>query len=780
MSDINDIFNLLKNNQYLINILSKNEEILKDNFEILFKMYNLQNKYLDSLKNEDVNIDDETFIFKIKIAHLSSYIIKYIIEQITKIYLYNTVIKKILNSSNVTFETIEGGQKGGYNKRYYISLLFLLFIMDSLITANDIVPHEYSQINLQISISEGIIPEAKPTIMDILDPTDNQQMLEMAKNYYQAFMSKVKIPPLTQIIITANLIDIFGNNKPSFMDIFLGTQKHTFLDFVNKEVPKINLIYKDFMQKMFESCDSIIKLSSYELTGELPLAFFKTLNKQLQEEIDNMLEEKTEITEQLEETLKKERTEIAVSEYGELTEPTYYESLLEQIQFSIYPKSSNELSISNTKKVPREKSAEIIEAIEQSVKEDINGMLQEIDKSVISKKYQKIMEKVNIDKENFVFETNEKIYLSAICKNAFSNPPLFKFNTTTSELFFKDRPQSRFHIDIIVQNIMYNAPKLLENNRDSDKREIIVSINEKAQAMFKIIQDFNNNINELLLETSSDDTIQDYSNKISSFFENQRNRAIEAAKSNPISEERQKLSNIRNIQDAKLQSEKIKSETEAEKIVAETELESRKVSHTISENEWLQFYDESKLVSNGIFNFTSTITNPIFNGFNVLFNNLITKAYTLLLLLIFFGAWRLGLVNAILNRVKRVLEKEPTTVSKKPQERIEDQTRIIEELTNEELEEYQKWRENLEDDKYYKDKADKIRQDFDEMLRNEEKTSTTLVRRGKRSKQPVQRGGTIKLKNKKTRKNKRITRNKSKKNKKFNKKNNKRHTKKII
>ena len=159
---------------------------------------------------------------------------------------------------------------------------------------------------------------------------------------------------------------------------------------------------------------------------------------------------------------------------------------------------------------------------------------------------------------------------------------------------------------------------------------------------------------------------------------------------------------------------------------------------------------------------------------------MITKAYTLLLLLIFFGAWRLGLVNAILNRVKRVLEKEPTTVSKKPQERIEDQTRIIEELTNEELEEYQKWRENLEDDKYYKDKADKIRQDFDEMLRNEEKTSTTLVRRGKRSKQPVQRGGTIKLKNKKTRKNKRITRNKSKKNKKFNKKNNKRHTKKII
>jgi len=485
---MSDIFNLLKNNQYLINTLSKNEDILKKHFETLFKIYKLQKEYLDSLKNEDANIDDELFFFKLKFAYLSSYIIKYIIEQITKIYLYNSVITKILNSTNVTFELIKGGQRGGNNIRYYISMLFLLFILDSLINANDIIPHQYSS----ISISEGIIPEAKPTVLDILNPNDNKEMLEMAKNYYQAFVSNAKIPPLVQIIITANLIDIFGKkfaDKSSFMDIFLGTQKQTFMDFVNQEVSKINLIYKDFMVKMFDACDSIVKISSYELSGELPLAFFKTLNKELQDEIDNMLEEKTVITEKLEESLKKEKTETAISEYGELSEPTYYESMLEQIQFTLYPKTSNE--VSTVKKIPREKSVEILEAIDKSVQEDINSMSQEIDKTIISKNYQKIMEKLTKDKENFIFETNEKIYLSTICKSAFSNPPVFKFNSTTSEIIFKDRPQSRFHIDIIVQNIMYNAPKLLETIRDDDKREIINSLNEKAQAMFRLIKDFN-------------------------------------------------------------------------------------------------------------------------------------------------------------------------------------------------------------------------------------------------------------------------------------------------
>ena len=781
MSDI--LFDLLKNNQYLINILSKNEEILKKHYEFLFKNYKLQKEYLDSLKNENVNIEDETFKFKLKFAHLSSYIIKYIIEQITKIYLYNTVITKILDSSssnsNVTFEQLNGGkkrrnQKGGKSILYYVRLLFVLLIFDSLITANDIIPHEYSPINLLVDINEGNIPEAKPTILDILDPNDNEEMLKMAENYYQAFRRKTKIPNLTQIIVSANLTDIFGSqyatdHKGSFMDIFLGTPKQTFLEFVKQEVPKINLIVKEYNEKLLKACDSFITISSHELPGELPLAFFKTLNKELQEELDNMLNEKTEIIERMEESLKKEKTEMAVSEFGELSQPTYYDSFLEQIQISFYPKSSTDVTTVN--KVPPKESAEILENIENSVKEDINSISQDIDKTIFSKKYKKIMEKLSLDQEKFTFETNEKIYLSAICRNAFSNPPLFKFNATTGQLFLKDRPQSRFHIDIIVQNIMYNAPKLLDTVRDQDKRQHIESINEKAQVMFRLINEFNNNIKKILLEENTDETIEDYSNKLQTFFKNQRNRAEDAIKSNPILEERQKIAMIKLIEDAKLQSEKIQSESDASEIIAKADIESRKLSLNRSQEEWDIFGKETQLVSNGIFNFTSTFTSPIFNGFNFVINNFITNGYNVIIFILCFGAtigiWKSGVFNAIFNNIKRKLERDTQPqreVREEPQREVREvrEDRVgNQEMSEEESRHFREWQQELREEDRRRE-ATRIR---------EEQQPRRIGRR---------RGGTMKFKKiSKTKKYKRNTRNITKKNKKLNKKNKRRTKKKI-
>jgi hypothetical protein len=467
------------------------------------------------------------------------------------------------------------------------------------------------------------------------------------------------------------------------------------------------------MSKSLEACDSIIKISSYELTGEIPVPFFKKLNEELQSLTDDILNEKTEITEQIEETLKKERLQSAVSEHGDLSEPTYYESLMEQLPiFSLYPKtsvSSTEMVNTNTKKISREESKQILEAIDKVVEEDINNLSQEIDTNIINKNYKKILDKLSIEKEEFIFKTNEKNYLSVICKRAYGYPPTFKFNETTGELSIKDRPQSRFHIDIITQNIIYNAPYLLTKTRDETKKQLIDSIYQKSQVISGLIKDFNINIDDLLLETNSHDTIEEYSNKIFSFFENLRNRASEAIKSNPISEEKQKILNKINIDEAELESKKIQSDSEVEKILSDADLKSRVISTNISEQEWKQFSIETKLFTDGVYNFTSTLSNPIFDSINVFFNNFISKTYTLLILLICIGSWRLGLVNAIINRIKKSIEsgnsvkvlpieqskKEEKPIREREEEpNISDNTRSNT-MTRDEENEFAGWQQNL-------------------------------------------------------------------------------------
>jgi hypothetical protein len=315
---------------------------------------------------------------------------------------------------------------------------------------------------------------------------------------------------------------------------------------------------------------------------------------------------------------------------------------------------------------------------------------------------------------------------------------------------------------------MYNAPKLLEGERDDDKIENIKSIQEKSQVMFGLIKEFNSNINEILLETNSDETIEDYSNKITSFFENQRNTAIDAIKNYPISEEMQNLANKKAIEDAEFESEKIRHQTKAELIVATAELNARQESHNMSQQEWKMFYDESKLVSDGIFNFTSTFINPIFEGINSIFNNLFNKSIYGLILILCFGALWTGLPNAIFRRIKRALERDtqqPIAIQNQPQREVREPEREVreprEEMNEEELRYFREWRRDLREE------------DREEEDRREEEEEDRRRRRGRR------RGGTMKLKNK-TKKNKRITRNKTKKNKRMNKKNKKtkRHNKK--
>jgi hypothetical protein len=301
--------------------------------------------------------------------------------------------------------------------------------------------------------------------------------------------------------------------------------------------------------------------------------------------------------------------------------------------------------------------------------------------------------------------------------------------------------------------------------------------------MFRLIKDFNSNINEILLDTNSDETIEDYSNKITSFFENQRNRAIEAIKSNPISAERQDLANKKLIEDAKLQSEKIQSESQAEILIAKADLNARQESHNMSKQEWQQFDEETKLFSSGIFNFTTTFTNPIFDNINSLINFAFTLGYRAIIFLLCFGAWYTGLPNAIFYRIKKMLERDtkvqnqpqriepqerdtqqPIAVQNQPQ-RVEPQER--EEMNEEELRYFREWRRDLSEED--RSEEDRRRQEEEDRRRQEEQPR----RRGRRPRGTI--GGTMKLKNKisKTKKNKRITRNKTKKNKRMNKKNKK-------
>jgi hypothetical protein len=729
---------------------------------------------------------------QIQYGILLSLSIKYIIEQITKIYFYDCIIRKFF-TSNVTIELLQTG--GGIQD---LKTIFFLFIFNLLINANDLMPTPYI-FGSEINIKEGIIPEARPTVLDVLNPNDNEQMIEMSKNYYQDFTSKPRIPDVTQIIISANLNDLFksdfeSRNAPSFMDLILNTQRNSFNEFVNQEVKKINLIYGESMKILLEACDRMIELTP----EELPVAFFETINKNLKDEVDNMLDEKTVITEELKQDIEKEYTDIAISEHGALKEePSLYENIIGQFQFSLYSKPSNELVAQET--LSREESDKIQDEIEKEVEKSLSELSPEIDEKIFQKKIDKIMKERERDSEAFIYKTNKRVYLDNVCKKAFSKPVSIKFNATTGELILKDKPQSRFHINVLIRNFQHNKDKLLASVRDEPKRTNIVSLSEKSEVMFGLITSFDNDVNGTLFEAESSETIEEYSNKILSFFENLKEGANDALKSNPIAERIQKIDSARNMEEAELESKKIKSESQAEETIAKAELESRITSHNISEKGWKQFTLESKLLSDGIYDTMGTFVNPFFDTLNNYFNNILTKSYSLLILLICFGAWRLGLINSIFNWIKKKLELSiKSNETNKIEREIQQHESEIAEIINDpdrinELEEkIERKRERIA---RLRDERNELTDDLNSLLEEvkqlrEENETLNITIENLRRELLIRRRQLNEIGGKsKTRKNKRIKRNKKSKNnnlkkgkksKRNNRKKNKCYTKKSI
>jgi len=799
MADI-DIETILTNNPFLLNVLTKNEEIIENNFQLLNHLCKSKKEFFDSIPEDEVDIRDNLFYLQIQYGILLSLLIEYVNEQIIYIYIDNCGIKKVLTDVTIKLPDPDGVlQRGG--GIFDLKTLFFLFIFNLLLNANDLVPGPYtfgSKINIEegnipearsidilnpytfgskINIEEGNIPEARSTINN-LNPSDNKQMLIMSNNY--DFTTNSKIPEETQIIFSANLNDLYkpdfeSRNPPSFMDILLNPQRQLFNEFVNQEVKKINLIYVECMKNLREACDSMIELTP----PELPVAFFQEINEKLKREVDNMLDEKTEIIEELKTGLEKEFTEIAISEHGALKEePSLYENIMGQFQFSLYSKSpdnSNELVAQET--LTQEESDKIQNEIEVRVTESLNELSPKIDEQIFQKKIDEIMKDHARESEAFAYKTNRRVYLDNVCKKAFSKPVSIKFDAEKGELILKDKPQSRFHINVLIRNFQHNIDKLLASVRDEPKRSNLVSLKEKSEVMFGLITSFDYDINNILNETETSDTIEEYTNKIFSFFENLKKGANDALKSNPITERERKIADVRNMEEAQLESKKIKSESQVEETIAKAELESRIISHNISEKEWQQFNAETKLLSVGVYDTMGTFVNPFFDGLSYYFNNLLTKSYSLLILLICFGAsvaaWRTGLINKIFEQMKRRLDLSIKTTETNKIERDINNTSDSSEINR--LQEELK-RKNIETEELKK-KIEDLNNEISELLyviNNSAGHYSSSRRRGGKSKTKKNK------KNKKSKKSKRNNLKKGKKSKRNNRKKNKCYTKKSI
>jgi len=236
---------------------------------------------------------------------------------------------------------------------------------------------------------------------------------------------------------------------------------------------------------------------------------------------------------------------------------------------------------------------------------------------------------------------------------------------------------------------------------------------------------------------------------------------------------------IKLIEDAKLQSEKIEFESDASEIIAKADIQSRKLSLNRSQEEWDIFGKETQLVSNGIFNFTSTFTSPIFNGFNFVINNFITNGYNVIIFILCFGAtigiWKSGVFNAIFNNIKRKLERDTQPQREVREVREEPQREVREEPQRE-------VREDRVGNQEMSEEESRLFHEWQQELREEDRRREAARIREEQQPRRIgrRRGGTMKFKKiSKTKKYKRNTRNITKKNKKLNKKN-KRRTKKII
>jgi hypothetical protein len=682
---------------------------------------------------ESILLDDDIFInfeiFANMVQYGKSYFLNEIItnmRQMNNLVIFMNAIVPLVNEmknrpAKGYVEEVGGGKKrkrviqkgGGDIFNMFMSLVItILFtslansqeVASNLVGTNSQVVYTLKQAGQQrIDFETNQIPMATTKVQnfDPLNPDDRNLMT-------QEYGLNVVIPKIKKII-SDNLQTLF---LPNFMEektanygvmenIKTFFQNDTeeltklFISEIHKNVTNLNALSKVVHPLLQEMCKQFIS----QTDPLLPIQIYRLYNSKLVEKSEILKEKRDEReTEQKNYIVKTEMNQLGITQ----SEPSIVENI-QEVATTVKEGTSSLFSSVFSKKVKPTVSAEvntteinrkdlknIIQNVEDKADKNVSSLRAYTETEIFNDYAQETAENLYKGQLNSDIISNIESYLSTTC-NAIKQQK-YTFNGTS--LYIDSPASTLFHLKVLAKNVVKNFKKIMEEGisefgengnintdipKDSSRKEQLRSLNEKAQAIIQVLENY-----EMGLINSLSDGQYTASNK-NDFFKNIadllikiQEPIIQATKELPITEEKLQQQLKANDELAQRNLEEIQRQHAIEQNERITYLIQNKGANNLTEAEWSEF---NKWFGNTAKSGAQTISTPI----NVLLNattdigvNLVenvgkladtgmtsitnlswgvaTNAMILFIPLALIACYKSGLVTAVFKKMSRSIE----------------------------------------------------------------------------------------------------------------------------
>jgi hypothetical protein len=704
------------------------------------KFYQMEQLLLNSIQNNAGQNSDgskKVIAFLTTYATIVQYGKNYFLDQIITNYvemenltLYvNTIspfFSQPFNNDKGFVEELAGGQKGGNNLliQLFVSLVIqMLFssLANSQNIANTISLYGQNA-EVSIDINKGKIPKYRSTINDIINPLNATQMEQKTSEYGR----KVVFPKDT-IVNSLNLTERYSqefisklrgnqgflekflqlNSDEQFYNLFYSNISAR-VEYLNSLIDIIHPVLENMCKGFVKTTDKLLPIPLYELlNSELAMEFQRIKDKRDSLINEKMAQLKSDKLNALQITQAEPGMLDVVSETGDkLT--NLASNLASNVvtgsinAFFYWPKSVSSETVETdetVKPLSTQELQDIYDSVDESVNKEIQGLGDYFDKEAFSILANEKMEELQEATIDSLSVTNLKIYLTAVCK---IKKPRYTFNQSGGILSIKNSARSRFHLQILAQNVVSYYDTVIKGiQRVTPNGEVIIdipddiriqnlnSLLEKSQSVIPVLIEYDTGLVSSLAEGhESASNINDFFENIAKMWIDIKIPILQACEQFP------ETSRKKNIELTRLEEESRRNNMELERIhdmaVVERVLQAKQKNelNELSQKDWEIFNRMLGINIGGTLNTVTTTANSIVNsttdfGTNTLenvdiifkkgFANLNTIAWgitnsgmILFIPVLFLIALKGGLITAIFDNIKGKLQRTNPNPSVNP------------------------------------------------------------------------------------------------------------------
>lgn len=536
-------------------------------------------------------------------------------------------------------------KKGGASSIIYLLKLCVFVILFNSITNStstaDALSDPYSDIGVSLILHDVRSQlKARSNIVNRLSVTNPKEMQE----YALQFARPDTVWPESQNIVSGNLTSLF---LPAFLDQISAREKKTLLgwlktnreaefnEFIKQETDKLNIYIKLVYKSLNRMCKTLVDV----VEDKLPIELYELYNRELQVHEDTILDVEEKVKLHKEENVRSSvLKEIGDVDVEPSTSEVIYETVTNMVDITKYFYSSPPVvtnQVSTEVKPPKQKvsASELKQIYENVEKQVITTMASKETTQEITSETRKIVEnaiqtklwKEAIDKTS---EINRKVYFGSLCSIAFGNIPHYvaEYNSTNNQmqLYIKDNAESRFHIEIMVNNVLSYYDKIVSDVRDSEMRDKLTVLHEKSQFLQSMFADYDVSVIQSIMDTTATN-VEEYFGKLNSTWEAIKENAVIASMNYPM-QFKAKQSELKRLEEQNIrdiEEQNMLNEMEVQSRIAE--LMRRRKNNNITEDEWEQHQIWLKSNAKGVFGSAENILNAAVNstgniGENLVFN----------------------------------------------------------------------------------------------------------------------------------------------------------------